>query len=69
MKLIDEWRVIIRKAWSFRLLALAGVLSGVEVILPYFGDAIPRGIFTGLSFLVTCAALIARIVAQPKMMQ
>lgn len=69
MKLIDQWRVIIRKAWSFRLLALAGVLSGIEVILPYFGDAIPHGIFTGLSFLVTCAALIARIVAQPKMMQ
>ena len=69
MKLIEEWRVIIRKAWSFRLLALAGVLSGVEVILPYFDDAIPRGIFTGLSFLVTCASLVARIVAQPKMMQ
>lgn len=69
MHLIEEWRLIVRKAWSFKLLALAGVLSGIEVILPYFSEAIPRGVFTGLSFFVTCAALVARIVAQPKMMQ
>lgn len=67
MLLINDWRRIIRKAWSFRLLVLAGVLSGAEVILPYFGDTIPRWVFTGLSFVVTCGALVARVVAQPKM--
>ncbi len=67
MRLVEEWRVIARKAWSFRLLVLAAVLSGWEVILPYFGDVIPRGIFTGLSFVVTCGAMVARVVAQPRM--
>lgn len=64
MKLHDDWRWIVRKAWSFRLMIIAGLLSGVEVILPFFTDRLPRGIFVAMSFVVTCAALISRIVAQ-----
>jgi len=66
MKLAEDWQIILRKAWSIRLAALAGVLSGAEAIVPLFSDSMPRGIFAVLSFVTVFGALVARIVAQPK---
>lgn len=64
MKLTDNWRGILRKAWSIRLMILAGVLSAVEVVLPLFADSIPRGTFAALSGVTVAAAFVARLVAQ-----
>jgi len=64
MKLIWNWREILRRAWSISLMLLAALLSGVEVALPFFMDSMPRGIFAGLSFLVVASAFVARLVAQ-----
>ena len=66
MKLGTNWRVIVRKAWSFRLGAVAALLSGAEVIVPLFADAMPRGAFAVLSFVTVVAAMVARLIAQPK---
>jgi len=49
MKLYDNWKTILQKAWSMRLMALAAILSGIEVALPLFQDSIPRGVFAWLS--------------------
>jgi hypothetical protein len=64
MKLYDNWKEILRKAWSIRLMLLAAVLSGVEVILPFFANSFPRGPFAAMSFLAVAGAFIARLVAQ-----
>ena len=64
MKLIDDWKKILKKAWSVRLLVIAGLLTGVEIILPLLVDSFPRGLFAALSFVFTAAAFVARIVAQ-----
>ena len=64
MKLYDDWKLILRKAWSIRFMILAGILSAVEVILPFFEGHFPRGVFAGLSGLAVGAAFIARLVAQ-----
>ena len=64
MKLYDNWKDIVRKAWSIRLMVLAGVLSAVEVVLPLFADSIPRGTFAALSGVTVAAAFVARLVAQ-----
>lgn len=64
MKLYDNWKEILRKAWSIRFLAIAGILSGVEVILPLFHDDIPKNLFAALSLVFVTAAFIARLVAQ-----
>lgn len=64
MKLIDNWRDVLRKAWSLRLMLLAAILSGVEVVLPFLSEAIPRGLFAVLSFLTVAGAFVARLVAQ-----
>ena len=64
MKLHREWKTIAKKAWSMRLMAIATVLSGVEVILPLFSDAFPRWIFASASMAVTMGAMVSRIVSQ-----
>jgi Trk-type K+ transport system membrane component len=65
-RLRRDWKKIVRHAWSVRLLALAGVLSGVETAVPFLQGYIPvsPGTFAILSALSTCAALISRVVAQ-----
>lgn len=67
MTLIDDWHKVLRYGWSIRLILLAGLLSGLEVVLPYCSDTIPPKLFAGLSVLVTAGAFVARIIAQPKM--
>ena len=64
MHLYPNWREIARRAWSIRLLVLAGILSGLEVILPFFSEDIPRNLFAVLSFVAVSAAFVARLVAQ-----
>ena len=65
MTLLPDWKEILKSAWSVRLIILAAVLSGIEAILPLFTDAFPRGTFAAVSGLVTAAALLARVLAQP----
>ncbi len=65
--LIPDWKRILRRAWSLRLILLSGLLSGCEVILPLFVDTMPRNVFAALAILAAIGAGVARIVAQPKM--
>ena len=64
MKLLSNWKSILKKAWSIRLLVIAGLLSGLEVILPYFADFMPGGVFSALSLAVISAAFVTRLLAQ-----
>lgn len=64
MKLYDNWKEILRRSWSLRFIILAGILSGIEVILPFFSEDIPRNLFAVLSFFAVAAAFVARLVAQ-----
>jgi len=64
VKLLPEWKLILKKAWSIRLLVVAGLLSGVEVALPFLVDSFPRGLFAVLSLVFTASAFVARLVAQ-----
>ncbi|GLS29971.1 hypothetical protein SAMN04488498_104324 [Mesorhizobium albiziae] len=66
MKLVANWRRVLRRAWSIRLIIAAGALSGAEVALPILDGVIdiPRGTFAAISLAVTAAAFVARLVAQ-----
>jgi len=66
MRLKPDWKAILMKAWSIRLAALAAVLTGAEVVVPLFADSVPRNLFALLSFITVVAAMVARIVAQPR---
>lgn len=65
MKLIEDWKDVLLKAWSVKWIVGAVILSGIEVVLPFFTDVIPTGIFAALSGVVASTALLARILAQP----
>lgn len=69
MNLIDNWKAVATKAWSMRLVLLSAILSGAEVALPLFDDAFRRGTFALLAVIVSVAAAIARVVAQPELHQ
>jgi len=66
MKLIPNAGRVLRKAWSIRLMIVAGILSGVEVALPFLEGwlPVPTGTFAALSGITTAFAFYARIVAQ-----
>ena len=66
MRLKSNWRDVVKRAWSIRLIVLAGILSGLEVALPLLQDYLPihPGVFAALSMIVVTLAFISRIVAQ-----
>lgn len=68
MNLVSNWRRVLKRAWSIRLMILAGLLSGIEVILslPDISERLdwPQGLFAAASGLTTMAAFIARLIAQ-----
>ena len=64
MKLYENWKDILTKAWSVRFMALAAVFSGLEAMMAAVGPFLPAGTFATLSFAATAAATVARLVAQ-----
>ena len=62
MHLIDNWKEILKKAWSIRLILLAGALTGAEALLPFFGSDVPY--LKVVTFGLISAAFVARITAQ-----
>lgn len=66
---VPEWRRVLRRAWSIRLMIVAGVLSGAEVAMPLLEGVIdlPGGLFASLSGLATAGAFVARLVAQKEL--
>ena len=65
--LLPDWKRILKKAWSVRLMALASILSGCEAVLPYAEFVMPRGSFAAVSFVIVTAALLSRFVVQKSM--
>lgn len=66
MKLVSNWRAVLRHAWSVRLNIIAAVLSGLEIAIMLMDGylPIPQGLFASLAFVTSVAANISRFVAQ-----
>lgn len=64
--LVHNWREVLKRAWSVRLMIAAAFFSGLEVSLPLLDGYvdIPPRIFAVLSGLTVAAAFIARITVQ-----
>lgn len=48
--LLDDWWRVLRRAWSIRFSLLAAAFTAAEVVVPLFGDVLPRGAFVLLAF-------------------
>lgn len=62
--LIPNWNAVLRRAWSIRLMLLAGLLSAAEIILPIYADDLPRGVFATLTIFAVGGAFVTRLLAQ-----
>lgn len=67
MKLLPDWRRIIRKSWSLYAIALASFMTGCEAVLASFGTEwlpIPAWGRMIVIFVVMMLAFWLRLVAQ-----
>ena len=65
MKLIPNWRGVLRRAWSVRLMLLGGALAVLEAALPLMKEfGAPQGLFAALSGLAAALACAARLLSQ-----
>lgn len=67
MKLLPEWRRVLRRAWSLRLMALAGLLTGLEAVINVVGIdglPIPNWARALVLLIVIGGAFVARLVVQ-----
>lgn len=65
--LLADWKRILRRAWSMRLMALAGLLTGGEAVIQIKGvDWLPGPQWARLLIIlgVIGGAFIARLMAQ-----
>lgn len=67
MHLIESWKLVISKSWSFWLAILSAVLSALEVWLPMANILFPPKSFAIASGVVAVLAAVARVVYQASM--
>lgn len=66
-ELTPEWKLILTKAWSVRLMAIAAVLSAAELTLPLFRESVGGFWFALINLAVVAAAIFTRVLAQKDM--
>jgi hypothetical protein len=64
IRLLPNWKRVLTRAWSSRLILLAAVLSGIEVALPFLPIVMKPGLFALASLITTVAATGARLLVQ-----
>lgn len=64
MQLIEDWRKVMRLAWSFRMGVLSALFTVAEILLPLYSDMFPRHVFATLSVLSAVGGLVLRLVSQ-----
>ena len=65
IKLIDDWRAVLKRAWSLKFSLLAALLGAAEMVVQFYQPAgIRPGVFAGIAGAVSLASALARLVAQ-----
>ncbi len=64
MRLHSKWRLILRRAWSIRLIIISAIFSAAQLVIPVYGDVLPRDAFAILSAIACAGAIIARVLTQ-----
>ena len=66
LRIIPDAGRVLRRAWSVRFIAVAFVLTAIEVGMPFMDGYIdiPRGVFAALAGLASAGAFVARFIAQ-----
>lgn len=62
MQLLDDWRDVLARAWSLKLVGFTAFLEITSNVVPLVGDYVPWWVTVGL----LVAAAVARLVKQPQ---
>jgi hypothetical protein len=67
MKLIDDWKTVLLKAWSVHCAAIAALLSALDAlqyVLPALDGVLPPKLLSWLALLAAIGAIGARLIPQ-----
>ncbi len=64
MKLVSNWRRVLRKSWAIRLSIVSCLLSTAELVLQLLTPQMPSGRFIAAAAVVSLLAGIARVIEQ-----
>ncbi|ATQ74864.1 hypothetical protein CR152_10260 [Massilia violaceinigra] len=65
MRLIDDWRTVLRKAWSVKFNVAATLFGAAEVAVAIWKpDGVPNGMFAGGAAAISIFANVSRLLAQ-----
>lgn len=64
MRLVDDWRKVLRRAWSVRFMFLGAALTGLAGVWFALADYTPIWLFIAGGMVVPMMALAARLVSQ-----
>ena len=67
MQLKKDWKIVIKKAWSVRLVALSAIFSAAQLAIPIYADTLDRDTFALLSILACIGAIFVRVLTQGNM--
>lgn len=70
MRPIENWWLVLKHAWSVRLMALGLVLNAGAIVLPLLAAAVPASLMIGyglVTFGVIVAAGASRFIKQDKL--
>lgn len=63
---IDDWKFVVKTAWSIRTGILAAFCAGMQEALPYLPWNIPPGLFVALTLLFALTTPFARVIDQKR---
>jgi formate-dependent nitrite reductase membrane component NrfD len=65
MRLYEDWKRILRKAWSVRLALLSGFFDGCVLVVPFFvGSNVPVTYLAAAGLVSSIGAVTARVLRQ-----
>lgn len=65
MKLIPEWRRVIKKAWVVKFNIAAALFGAAEVVVAIWKPAgMPNGVFAGIAAVISICSNVVRVLAQ-----
>lgn len=68
MKLVDDWKQILVRAWSVKFNIAATLFGAAEVVVALLQPAsIPNGVFAGIAAAVSILSNVSRIMAQKEL--
>lgn len=64
MKLLPNWRAVLARAWSVRLIVAGAVLQGAALYWSAFEGSLDARLFFGVGIALQVASVISRVVDQ-----